>query len=68
MGITMGDPAGIGPEIIAKALSDPEIYRFCQPVVFDDREGLSRNIRKAEALTVREIHPSEARGHLFGSI
>jgi len=31
--ITMGDPAGIGPEIIIKALSLAEIYETCQPVV-----------------------------------
>jgi len=31
--ITMGDPAGIGPEIIIKALSLAEIYEICQPVV-----------------------------------
>ena len=34
IGITMGDPAGIGPEIIVKALSDPLIYSICRPVVF----------------------------------
>lgn len=41
IGITMGDPAGIGPEIIAKALSDPSVYEFCRPVVLGDPEILS---------------------------
>ena len=36
IGITMGDPVGIGPEIILSALSDPEIYDICRPVVFGD--------------------------------
>jgi len=33
IGITMGDPAGIGAEIIVKALSKKEIYRKSKPVV-----------------------------------
>lgn len=36
IGITMGDPAGIGPEIIVKALLESEIYRKCRPVVIGD--------------------------------
>ncbi len=31
--IPMGDPAGIGPEIIIKALSNDKIYSFCRPLV-----------------------------------
>lgn len=33
LGITMGDPAGIGPEVIAKALSGAKIRRVCRPLV-----------------------------------
>lgn len=33
IGIPMGDPAGIGPEIILKALSEKNIYNICIPVV-----------------------------------
>jgi len=36
IGITMGDPVGIGPEIILLALSNPSIYRVCRPLVFGD--------------------------------
>ena len=49
IGITMGDPAGIGPEIIIKTLSDDKLYDICRPVVFGDRGALyhfSRNNRK----------------------
>ena len=38
--ITMGDPAGIGAEIIVKALSRVEVYRKCMPVVLGDKEAL----------------------------
>jgi 4-hydroxythreonine-4-phosphate dehydrogenase len=36
IGITMGDPAGVGPEIIIKALTDETLYRICTPVVLGD--------------------------------
>ncbi len=31
--ITMGDPCGIGPEVVIKALADPQVYASCRPVV-----------------------------------
>ena len=33
LAITMGDPAGVGPEIAVKALADPAIYDDCRPLV-----------------------------------
>lgn len=33
LAITMGDPAGIGPEIIVKALQLPKVWRVCRPLV-----------------------------------
>jgi 4-hydroxy-L-threonine phosphate dehydrogenase PdxA len=30
----MGDPAGIGPEIIVKALTNHEIYESCGPLTY----------------------------------
>mgnify|MGYP002225407380 CR=1 FL=1 len=36
VGITMGDPAGSGPEITIKALADPEQYSYCRPIVVGD--------------------------------
>jgi 4-hydroxythreonine-4-phosphate dehydrogenase len=40
IGITMGDPAGIGPEIIVKALADPNIRRAAKYIVFGMNEQL----------------------------
>ena len=40
VGITMGDPAGSGPEITIKALADPEQYTYCRPIVVGEREGV----------------------------
>ncbi|WP_207535202.1 4-hydroxythreonine-4-phosphate dehydrogenase PdxA [Desertivirga arenae] len=36
IGITMGDPASIGPEIAIKALLNESIYSICQPVLIGD--------------------------------
>ena len=44
LAITMGDPAGIGPEIVAKALSHPETYEKCRPIVTGDAEVMLRAV------------------------
>jgi len=43
IGITMGDPAGIGPEIVVKSVLSPGILRACRPVVVGDK----RIVKKA---------------------
>ena len=42
LGITMGDPAGVGPEITVKALQDPKVYESCKPLVVGDAAILER--------------------------
>jgi len=39
--ITLGDPAGIGPEIIVKSLSDPSVYETCRPLVIGDKSVIT---------------------------
>lgn len=39
--ITLGDPSGIGPEIVHKALKDARIKRACEPVLFGESEGVA---------------------------
>ncbi len=41
IGITVGDPGGIGPEISLKTLSDPHINKVCRPVVIGDMRFLT---------------------------
>lgn len=43
--ITMGDPAGVGPEIIVRTLSDVRIRESCIPVVIGDRIVLEEAMR-----------------------
>lgn len=42
LAVTMGDPAGTGPELITKALTDPEILSICRPVVVGDVSVLEK--------------------------
>ncbi|MEJ2658035.1 MAG: 4-hydroxythreonine-4-phosphate dehydrogenase PdxA [Desulfobacterales bacterium] len=41
IGITMGDPSGIGPEIILLSLCEPSIYEVCRPLVIGDFKVLN---------------------------
>src|SRR6266511_2650921 len=40
--ITMGDPSGVGPEIIVRALANPEIRGLCRPLVLGDPAAMER--------------------------
>jgi 4-hydroxythreonine-4-phosphate dehydrogenase len=42
LALTMGDPVGVGPEIMALALADPAIYRTCRPLVLGDLPAMER--------------------------
>ncbi len=55
--VTMGDPTGVGPEIIAKALAQSEIYEICRPLVLGDAGALERALEVTEAPL--EISPIE---------
>jgi 4-phospho-D-threonate 3-dehydrogenase / 4-phospho-D-erythronate 3-dehydrogenase len=39
VGITVGDPAGIGPEIALKAAASPELREICEPVLYGPSTG-----------------------------
>src|SRR3954471_7831431 len=45
IGITMGDPAGIGPEVVLKAVAEDEIRRVCVPVIIGDAQLLAHTAR-----------------------
>ena len=65
----MGDPAGIGAEIIVKALSHVEVYQKCIPIVIGDYEPLKDAIKFCHLpIELREIHDvTEGQGE-FGRI
>lgn len=62
--ITLGDPAGTGPEIITKALAGPELFQLCRPVIVGDAALLSRALTfTGVKATVRRIKDAaEAQG------
>ena len=51
IGITMGDPAGVGPEVVVKALADPAVRRLGRFIIFGMNELLSY------AADLAEINP-----------
>jgi 4-hydroxythreonine-4-phosphate dehydrogenase len=57
--ITLGDPAGIGPEIVAKALRSPLVRRACDPMVLGESGGVpmgkpSRRAGQAAVAALKE--------------
>ncbi len=45
LAITMGDPAGVGPEIVVKALASPRLWDACRPVILGRRPVLEAAAR-----------------------
>ncbi|MEK6711549.1 MAG: hypothetical protein AABZ64_13310, partial [Nitrospinota bacterium] len=68
--ITMGDPAGVGPEVCLKAVRSPRVRRCCVPLIVGDLEVLRLHARRmrlpgrlakvsAGALPDRALTPSD---------
>src|SRR2546429_1027304 len=55
IGITMGDPAGIGPEVVLKAVAEEEVRAVCQPVIIGDAQLLAHTARTLELQCGYEI-------------
>jgi 4-hydroxythreonine-4-phosphate dehydrogenase len=69
IGITMGDPVGIGPEIILKALCRKSAYETCRLFVLGDVQVLAAtNQLLRTGLTIRGIEGVEAAGGQYGRI
>ncbi|MEX0978705.1 MAG: 4-hydroxythreonine-4-phosphate dehydrogenase PdxA, partial [Pirellulales bacterium] len=62
--ITLGDPAGIGPEIVVSAWSDPTVHQCCRPLVVGHPDILRRALEllKCGARVVEIGDPGEAQG------
>jgi 4-phospho-D-threonate 3-dehydrogenase / 4-phospho-D-erythronate 3-dehydrogenase len=43
--ITMGDPCGIGPEVVVKALADPQVYASCRPIVVGNTYAMQQAVQ-----------------------
>ncbi len=60
--IAAGDPAGIGPEVVLKALADPSVAPLATWVVVGDRDVLARTARTCGVSldVLRDMHPIDA--------
>ncbi len=59
--LTVGDPAGIGPEIVAKAAADPSVRAVCQPIVFDTPPHVSVRAGQTSAAAGRAAYDTIVR-------
>ncbi|HEY4150918.1 MAG TPA: 4-hydroxythreonine-4-phosphate dehydrogenase PdxA [Chitinophagaceae bacterium] len=69
IGITMGDPASIGPEIAVKALLNKDIHSICRPLVVGDAAVFNNIIRKLQLpATVHTISRVKEATFNFGEL
>lgn len=61
IGITMGDPAGIGPEVVLKAVAEAEIRSVCVPVIIGDAQLLAHTARTLDLQSGYDIIRKEER-------
>lgn len=55
IGITMGDPSGIGPEVVLKAVAEEEVRDVCHPIIIGNAEVLAHNARTLDLQCGYEI-------------
>ncbi len=67
--VTMGDPAGIGPEIAAKAFAECNLYNICKPVLIGNSYSMKKSIDLAAVkLSLNLIHDISEAGFKCGFI
>ena len=61
--LTMGDPCGIGPEVVVKALADPRVYASCRPMVIGNTYAMNQAVKATGLpLAIRETDDPTAAG------
>jgi len=55
IGITMGDPSGIGPEVVLKAVAEEDVRAVCQPIIIGDAQLLAHTARTLDLQCGYEI-------------
>ncbi len=69
LGITMGDPSGVGPEIIAKVFASKEVFEVCHPLILGDKQVLTKVLKNLGLpLRVKGTESPEGIGYQFGEI
>lgn len=69
LGISMGDPASIGPEITVKALSDPSVYEKCAPLIIGDAAVMEAAVKVVEKdIKIHAVHSVQEALFTYGTI
>jgi 4-hydroxythreonine-4-phosphate dehydrogenase len=69
IGMTMGDAAGVGPEVIVKALGHREVMQSCRPLMIGDAKQMERAVALTGTdLTIRRIHEPESAKYNPGAL
>jgi 4-hydroxythreonine-4-phosphate dehydrogenase len=65
----MGDAAGVGPEVSAKALAEKEVYDFCNPIVIGDADVITKIVDMLKLnLTVNPVKSVDEAKFTYGTI
>ncbi|EJP6472405.1 4-hydroxythreonine-4-phosphate dehydrogenase PdxA [Clostridium sporogenes] len=69
IGIPIGDPAGIGPEIAVKSLTEAEVYEKCNPILIGDEKVIKQAMRFCSVnLNINSIKKAEEGKFTLGTI
>jgi 4-hydroxythreonine-4-phosphate dehydrogenase len=69
IGISIGDPSGIGPEIVAKAFNQEKIYKICKPLVIGDKDTMLQAMKFCNIqLAINVIAEPEDGKYVYGTI
>ncbi len=67
--ITMGDPCGIGPEVVVKAMADPKVFAACRPLVVGNVYAMEQAVSLAGVpMKINEVADPAAAGSESGVI
>ena len=55
--ITLGDPGGIGPEVVVKALANKQVYNCCTPIII----GIKEVLYKTKKIILGKPNPTQAK-------
>lgn len=69
IGISVGDPSGIGPEITAKTLAQAEIYEICCPLVVSDFDVMKEAVQIARVpVELHRVQSPQQGEYAYGTI
>jgi 4-hydroxythreonine-4-phosphate dehydrogenase len=60
LALTMGDPSGVGPEVIARAWADPQVHQHARPIVVGHPDIIARAAKLVGLdVQIREFHSAD---------